>query len=117
MSWDYIRQAGAVHYTHPVGDRIVELGINGDLSYSDDWGQSWSMVDYQPREDSYVYEIIPVGGVQLFSNNYGIHRSEDQGQSWHLVYPTEEMAYFDLVPVGQEVYGVTRAWDEYRKRK
>ena len=75
------------------------------------------MVDYQPREGSYVYEIVQVGPIQLMSNNYGIHRSEDQGQSWNLVCPTEAMAFFDLVPVGQEVYGVTRAWDEFRKRE
>ncbi|MEM1220536.1 MAG: hypothetical protein AAGH79_16565 [Bacteroidota bacterium] len=117
MSWDWIHQAGAVHYTHPIRDRMVELLLNGDVIYSDDWGQSWSMVDYQPREDSYVYEIVQVGSVQLISNNYGIHRSADQGQTWNLVYPTEEMAFFDLLPLGTVVYGGTRAWDEYRKRQ
>ena len=115
-TWKWIQQKEAVHYTHPIGSRVIELVLNGDLSYSDDWGQTWESIQYQPRAGSYVYEIIQVGKYQLFSNNYGIHQSEDAGKTWKLIFETEAMAFFDLIAIGKDVYGGTRAWDEYRKR-
>ena len=116
-TWDWIRKAGAVHYTHNIGSRIIELVLNGDLFYSDDWGQSWQEMSYQPRKGSYVYEIASLGDYWLMSNNYGIHRSADQGNSWDLIFPTEEMGFFDFLVMGNEIYGGTRAWDEYRERR
>ncbi|MEL6195381.1 MAG: hypothetical protein AAFR66_25215 [Bacteroidota bacterium] len=114
-SWKWIRQEGSVHYTHNIDQRIYELMINGDLMYSDDWGESWSDTYYQPRQ-SYVYEIVQAGDHLVMSNNYGIHHSKNDGLSWELVYPTEEMAFFDFLVIGEQIYGGTRAWDEYRKR-
>jgi len=114
--WKWIRQEGAVHYTHPLGDRIVELVLNGELVVSDDWGEHWREMEFGPREWSYVYEIVEIAGVQLCSNNYGIHRSRDGGETWELAYPTESLAFFDLMVMGDVVYGGTRTWDEYRKR-
>lgn len=115
-TWKWIRQKGAVHYTHPIGNRIHELVLNGDLVYSDDWGQSWKETDYGPRAGSYIYEIVAVGEFELLSNNYGIHRSSDKGNTWKLIYLTEEMGFFDLLVIGDTVYGGTREWDEFRKR-
>lgn len=115
-SWEWIHRGEAVHYTHPVGSRIVELVLTGDLNYSDDWGKSWNSILYGPREGSYVYEIIPVGTYQLMSNNYGVHRSTDSGQSWQLIFPIEQMAFFDFLVVDETIYGGTRVWDEFRGR-
>ena len=117
LSWEWIRQKGAVHYTQYINQRIVELALNGDVIYSDDWGENWNETQYQPRTGSYVYEIIQVGDYQIMSNNYGIHRSRDQGKSWAHIFETESMAFFDLIAIGNTIYGGTRAWDEYRKRK
>ncbi|MEM9933519.1 MAG: hypothetical protein AAF824_07895 [Bacteroidota bacterium] len=116
-SWRWIRQEGAVHYTHNIGRRVYELVLNGDLIYSDDWGKTWQETFYQPREGSYVYEIVQVGDSLLLSNNYGVHRSADNGLSWNLIYPTEKMVFFDFLVINGTLYGGTRTWDEYRKRK
>ena len=115
-SWTWIRTEGAVHYTRNIGSTIVELAINGDLVFSEDWGASWQSVNYAPREGSYVYEIAQIGQYLIMSNNYGIHRSTDHGKNWQLVYPTESMGFFDFLVVDGKVYGGTRVWDEYRKR-
>ncbi|MEM8900285.1 MAG: hypothetical protein AAGC85_19370, partial [Bacteroidota bacterium] len=96
-SWKWIRQEGAVHYTHNIDQRIYELALNGDLMYSDDWGESWTETFYEPRSGSYVYEIAQVGEILVMSNNYGIHISEDYGVNWTLTYPTEEMGFFDFL--------------------
>ena len=105
-----------MHYTHNIGQRIIELVLNGDLAYSDDWGANWMQMEYEPRAGSYVYEIMEVGDYQLISNNYGIHQSKDKGLTWEHIFQTESMAFFDLVSIGELVYGGTRQWDEYRKR-
>ena len=114
--WEWIRKEGAVHYTHNIGKRIIELVLNGDIVYSDDWGENWNQTQYGPRKGSYVYEIIESGEYQLISNNYGIHRSNDNGNTWELIFKTESMAFFDLISIEDKIYGGTRSWDEYRKR-
>ncbi|WP_306643934.1 hypothetical protein [Sanyastnella coralliicola] len=116
MHWEWIRQEGSVHYTHNIGKRIVELALNGDLVYSDDWGASWTKTQYEPRASAYVYEIIECGDFQLLSNNYGIHRSTDYGATWELIFKTESMVFLDLIPIENEIYGGTRIWDEFRNR-
>ncbi len=115
-TWEWIRREGAVHYTHNIGPRIIELVLSGDVVYSDNWGEQWHQTLYGPRQGSYVYEIIDLGPYQLLSNNYGLHRSADQGQSWQLIYPIENMAFFDLVLIDGTLYGGTRVWDEFRGR-
>lgn len=115
-SWEWIRKKGAVHYTRNIGRRIVELQLNGDLIYSDDWGESWKEMSYEPRKGSYVYEIVKIDNYEIISNNYGIHRSATDGQSWELIFPTESLVFFDFLVVGSDIYGGTRSWDEYRKR-
>ncbi len=115
--WNWIRQEGAVHYTHNIGKKIIELVLNGDLIYSNDWGETWNETIYAPRAGSYIYEIVKLGEYLILSNNYGIHRSSDDGQTWEHVFKTEEMGFFDFLVIGDQIYGGTRAWDEYRKRK
>lgn len=115
-SWEWLRKQGAIHYTRNIGSRIIELALNGDLVHSDDWGKTWTNTSYGPRKGSYVYEIIEIGDYQLMSNNYGIHRSDDNGEEWEHIFATESIAFFDLIAIGDRVYGGTRAWDEYRKR-
>ncbi|MEM6298480.1 MAG: hypothetical protein AAF740_07320 [Bacteroidota bacterium] len=116
-NWNWIRQEGAVHYTHNIEERIIELLLNGDVVYSDDWGESWKQTYYEPRAESYVYEIVEAGTYQLMSNNYGILRSSDKGVTWEHIFKTESLVFFDLITIGDKVYGVTRSWDEYRKRR
>jgi photosystem II stability/assembly factor-like uncharacterized protein len=114
--WEWIRKEGSVHYTHNIGQRIIELVLNGDVVYSDDWGENWNQTQYEPRKGSYVYEIIESKEYQLISNNYGIHRSSDKGKTWEHIFKTESIAFFDLISIGDKIYGGKRVWDEYRKR-
>ncbi len=116
-SWQWIRKEGAVHYTRNIEERIIELCINGDLYFSDDWGENWAAYNYQPRQGSYVYELVKMGNHLIMSNNYGIHRSLNNGQRWDHIYSTESLGFFDFLVVGQDIYAGTRTWDEYRGRK
>ena len=115
-NWKWIRKEGAVHYTHNIDNRIVELHLSGDLFFSDDWGEHWVESQYQPRAGSYIYELVKVGEYYILSNNYGIHRSSDEGKTWNHIYKIESMGFFDFLVIGNQLYGGTRAWDEYRKR-
>lgn len=114
--WTWIHEEGAVHYTHLVGDKVVEMYIYGDVFLSSDWGTHWTKAAYGPRAGSYVYEVVEAGDYLLMSNNYGIHRSADGGQNWQLVFATEKMGFFDFMVEGDIVYSGTRTWDEYRAR-
>lgn len=115
-TWKWIRREGAVHYTHNIGSRVIELVLTGDVVYSDDLGKNWAQTTYGPRQGSYVYEIIAAGEYLLMSNNYGVHRSADNGKSWQLIHPVETMAFFDFQLIDNTIYGGTRVWDEFRGR-
>lgn len=115
-TWNWIHEQGAVHYTHNIGSRIIELQLNGDLQFSDDLGLSWHNAQYSPRDGSYVYEIVQTGKYLVMSNNYGIHRSTDNGVTWQLDLSTEDIGFFDFLEDGETLYAATRDWDEYRGR-
>ena len=116
-NWNWINQAGAIHYTHIVDDKIVEMYISGDVFLSDNFGKTWKEANYFPKAGSYVYESIQTGAYLILSNNYGIHRSADGGKTWEHIYHTEEKAFFDLLEIDGVIYGGTRGWDEFRKRE
>ena len=113
-NWRWIHEEGAVHYTHLIDDTIFEMCISGELYFSTDFGTNWSKASYGPRSGSYVYEVVAIGDYLLLSNNYGIHRSVDNGLHWQHIYPTEAMGFFDFIVVNGLLYGGTRGWDEYR---
>ncbi|MEM6348678.1 MAG: hypothetical protein AAF927_32640 [Bacteroidota bacterium] len=114
--WQWIHEMGAVHYTHIVDEQIAEFVLMEDVYFSADLGQSWTKANLNPKESSYVYEVIKSGNSLVLSNNYGIHRSTDGGKNWQLVHATEEMGFFDLYARGNLIYGGTRVWDEFRGR-
>ncbi len=114
--WNWIHQAGAAHNTTLINDKIIVMNISGDLFTSDDWGKSWHSENYFPREKSYVYETVKVGQYFVLSNNYGIHRSNDEGKTWENIYKTEELVFLDLIVFGNTIYGGTAEWGERRKK-
>lgn len=116
-TWKWIHQKGTIHYTHWVAGSIVEMYISGDVFISRDNGNSWNFINYEPRKAAYVYEIVKLENYWMMSNNYGIHRSEDEGETWELIYPTEQVGFFDFFEENNIIYGGTRDWDEFRKRK
>lgn len=116
-SWSWVHQDGALHYTEIIDGKIYGMYVHGDFFISEDWGKKWYEVSYFPRQGSYIYDVAKLGNKLVLSNNYGIHQSSDGGMSWNLVYPTEEMGFFEFVVEGDILYGGTRSWGEYRKRK
>ncbi|MEO0470118.1 MAG: hypothetical protein AAF206_10895 [Bacteroidota bacterium] len=116
LTWEWIHQEGAIHYTEVIEGKIVLLYVHGDVFVSDDEGQSWTEAIYEPRKDSYSYDVVQQGAYMILSNNYGIHRSIDGGKNWALIYPTEKMAFFEFLKRGDLILGGTRHWDEFRGR-
>ncbi|MCB0636699.1 MAG: hypothetical protein KDC54_08780, partial [Lewinella sp.] len=115
-TWALAHDSRAVHGTRRVDGNIAQCYINGDLYVSDDRGKSWREENYFPREGSYIYNIVSLGGQWLMSNNYGIHRSSDRGRSWQLIWPSEQMVFFEFLPLNGMVLCGTRDWNEYRGR-
>ncbi|MEO1449091.1 MAG: hypothetical protein AAFV07_06150 [Bacteroidota bacterium] len=116
QTWTAIHNEGAVHYTHVVEDQIAEFYLNGDLYLSSDDGETFIEISYGPREWSYIYEMVPIGDVLIMSNNYGVHQSLNNGQTWRLVYPVDSVVFFDFLVKDGVLYGGTRVWNEYRGR-
>ncbi|MEN0005355.1 MAG: hypothetical protein AAF798_14480 [Bacteroidota bacterium] len=110
VSWAWIHQEGAVHYTELLDTTIVELYIAQEVYVSNDWGAQWTLAEYGPTEESYVYRVIRQEPYLLMGNNYGIHRSSDGGARWDLIFETQTQGFFDFIVVGGVLYGGTRLW-------
>ena len=114
--WNWIHKYGAVHNISVLNRKIVIMYISGDLFITND-RFSWIEVDYSPRIGSYIYDVVQLDSYLIMSNNYGLHHSIDEGKTWMLVYKTEEIAFYNFLVLDDIIYGGTRTWDEYRKRK
>ena len=114
-NWRWVHQEGAIHYTALLEDKIFAMHVYNEVAVSDDWGANWQEANYGPKEASYVYEVVKIGGYFIMSNNYGVHRSND-GLNWELIYPNEKMIFFDFLVLENMVYGGMRGWDEFRGR-
>lgn len=114
QSWRWILKKGAVHNVAILDGQLVSMDISGDLRFFREQGSFWETVNYFPREYSYIYEMIRAGDYLIFSNNYGVHRSEDGGKHWELVFPNEETVFSDFLTDGQTVYAGTKGWNERR---
>lgn len=113
-NWRWIIKKGALHNISILSDKIIAMEISGDLRISADWGKTWELVNYFPRQYSYIYEAAEAAGYFVFSNNYGVHHSEDGGKTWALVFPNEETVFYDFQVFGQTIYAGTRGWNERR---
>lgn len=107
-NWEYIHKEGAIHQIAIVGSSIAAMYISNELYLSNDWGKSWTKAQYGPSEGSYVYEVAAIGKYLIMCNNYGIHRSTDQGKTWVLDFPFEDRVFFDLCVKNGIVYGGLR---------
>ena len=113
-SWRWILKKGAVHNIAILEDQLISMDISGDLRFFRDKGNYWETINYFPRQYSYIYEMARAGDYLIFSNNYGVHRSEDGGKHWELVFPNEETVFYDFQVEGQTIYAGTRGWNERR---
>jgi photosystem II stability/assembly factor-like uncharacterized protein len=114
QNWRWIIKKGALHNISILAEKIIAMEISGDLRISVDWGKTWELIRYFPRQYSYIYEAVETGGYFVFSNNYGVHQSEDGGKTWTLVLPNEETVFYDFQVLGQTIYAGTRGWNERR---
>ena len=114
--WKQIHDKGTVHNTAILNGDIFIMYLSGDLYIGSDFGKEWIEVNYTPRIGSNVYEMANADNYLVMSNNYGIHNSTDRGNTWRLVYETEEMVFFDFLNVNNSIYGGTREWNEFRKK-
>jgi photosystem II stability/assembly factor-like uncharacterized protein len=122
-TWLFIQREGALHSVAVLPTsagqqqvRIVLMNISGDVHVSDDWGTSWREIEYQPRAQSYVYEVVASAGRLIASNNYGIHASMGDGREWEHIHFTEDLIFSDLTTMDGVLYGGTRIWREYRPK-
>ena len=105
-----------MHNISILSDKVVAMEISGDLRISPDWGKSWELIKYYPRQYSYIYETAGLGANLVFSNNYGVHLSDDGGKNWTLVFPNEGTVFYDFQVLGQTKYAGTRGWNERRAK-
>ncbi|MEO1436635.1 MAG: hypothetical protein AAFV80_13940, partial [Bacteroidota bacterium] len=73
---------------------------------------------YETRFLSYLfpYQDLFAANDPLLLLGDGIHLSKDKGETWNLVFHTEDMAFFDLLVNGDVIHGSIREWDEYHGR-
>jgi photosystem II stability/assembly factor-like uncharacterized protein len=116
-TWQVIHHRGALHSTAIAGGQVFALYISGDVFISADWGTTWNQAFYAPRKQSYVYELTRVNNDYVMSNNYGVFRSTDTGNTWALVHPEERMVFMDFIVFDSTLYGGTRTANEYRNRR
>ena len=116
-TWKEIHNQGALHYTAVVNDLIVGLYITGDVYISSDLGKSWNSCSYEPRTAAYIYELVGLKDHLIMNNSYGVFRSMDKGNNWEHCFKEERFTFFDLITVGDTIYGGTRPADEYRNRR
>ena len=114
--WNWIEKVGAVHNFAILDKCLVVLDISGDIRLTEDWGKSWNLPRYYPRQYSYGYDVAQVGDYWLLSNNYGIHRSEDKGKHWEHLVLQEDFVFYDFAVRDQVIYAGMRAWKERRPK-
>lgn len=113
-NWELIQREGAVHNTAIFDSTILSMYIDNRLFVSQDLGISWTSSTYSPKRSSYVYDVLSIDSAMVMSNNYGIHRSIDGGNSWTLSYPTEELLFFDFLLKKDRIYAGMRVRNEFR---
>ncbi len=113
-TWKWIQREGAIHNTAIFDSTIVSMYIDNRLFVSQDLGTSWTTSSYTPRLSSYVYDVLTIDSTMVMSNNYGIHRSIDKGETWRLTYPTEELLFFDFLVRKDRLFAGMRVRKEFR---
>ena len=103
----------ALAATQAIQEHLIAMYISSDLYISPDWGVTWIKANYAPTANSYIYDVVGNEQSWLMSNNYGIHRSTDQGRNWELIFRETEWIHFDLEQEGSTIYGGIRNFKGY----
>ncbi len=106
--WEWIHQHESINNLAVLDDYIFAMYIYNDVLISNDEGKHWNKTDYKPRKNSYVYDAVQVGKYFIMSNNYGIHRSENQGETWQNIFPINDFFFSDFVVEEDIIYAGTR---------
>ena len=59
--WNWVEKAGAVHNFAILDQHLVVLDISGDIRLTEDWGKTWNLPRYYPRQYSYCYDVAQIG--------------------------------------------------------
>lgn len=116
-TWNTIHNEGAIHYTAYIDSIMYAFYVSGEGYRSTYFGNIWTKFDYLPHEGGYIYELAKIRNNLLMSNNYGLFKSSDNGNTWQNYLPEERFVFFDFLVTDNTVYGITRQADEYRSRK
>lgn len=116
-TWNTIHNEGAIHYTAYIDSIMYAFYVSGEGYRSTYFGNIWTKFDYLPKKGGYIYELAKVGNTLLMSNNYGLFKSTDKGNTWQNYLPEERFVFFDFMVIDNTVFGITRKADEYRNRK
>jgi photosystem II stability/assembly factor-like uncharacterized protein len=73
-----------------MGSRLVFGGISGTISYSDDYGASWTAATVPGVLNNVVYKIVVIDEDTAVATSFGadIVRTTDGGENWSDVTPT-----------------------------
>lgn len=88
------------------GFAAMNTGTGVQTSY--DGGKTWNSVASLPG-NTRISSIVQVGEYLLCSHPKGIYRSSDKGQTWKLLFPSEENKVFNLYVSGNVIYAIPRS--------
>jgi len=106
--WEWIHQHEAINNIAVLDDHIFAMYIYNDVFMSDNTNKNWIALEYEPRKGSYVYDAVSVEKNYIMSNNYGIHRSENQGKTWKNIFSSKDFFFSDFVKMENIIYAGTR---------
>jgi len=107
-NWMYVHKGGVIHAITIVDNMIYAFYTSGDVVMSNNWGSRWEEINYTPREQSYIQNMIQVDDNFLMCNKYGVLRSKNGGMAWKLIYPTEGFEMVDFTEEEHVVFGAAR---------
>jgi hypothetical protein len=108
-NWMYVHKGGAIHAIKIVDNLIYAFYTSGDVVFSNNWGSRWEQINYTPREQSYIQNMIQVDDNFLMSNKYGVLRSKNGGMAWKLIYPESKNLMVGFAVEDHVVYGAARS--------
>ncbi|MEL6534057.1 MAG: hypothetical protein AAFQ98_01530 [Bacteroidota bacterium] len=108
-TWQATTVMEASHNSYLTLEGAYAMSINGEVHYNL-FADSlpWQQAEYDPKDSSYVYEIVTTGPYLVMSNNHGLHRSVDLGKTWNRVYQPYKGVFFDLLDTPSGLYATLR---------
>ncbi len=109
--WDWaMTDDGAVVRTGLIEGGVAAITYNGftkQVQTSADNGETWHRANDNDTTVQFLYDIKQSGEYLFYSQDAGVFRSSDRGQTWQLVLPsTRKNMYYDLAVMGKAIFAV-----------